>query len=389
MKKEKLSYTIIAILIFILMILVLDNIDRVGATKIGKKEVLTFKPAQTPIEISSLKKKNLIHTISSNGIIQPLQETEIYAQVSGTITRLSIREGSFVRKGSLLAQIDDTLLRIAYQKTQEKFHKALREYALQKVLDVSANDKRVNIEKLRAFNDKGTQNVNDIEVLQFLQNHSRRELFAISVGLNESRIDLRQAEIVLKNASIESPFEGFVADLDANEFEFVKAGQKLMRIISLDKLVVEVGILETEIQFLKLGTKAKIEIAAFPGKTFEGTVSTINPILDPENGTCRVRIEVDNSKRIIKPGMFAQVALVSQVLQERLLIPKDAVLIRDDRKVTFVHENGRAKWRYVKTGSENQEQVEIIKGLTEGDELIVSGHFHLAHNAEVVVENHQ
>ena len=83
--------------------------------------------------------------------------------------------------------------------------------------------------------------------------------------------------------------------------------------------------------------------------------------------------------------MFADLKIRIHEYQDRLLIPRDALLIRDERKVTFVYQKGRAQWHYVQTGLENDQYYEILEGLEEGDSLITSGHFNLAHDARVVI----
>ena len=154
-----------------------------------------------------------------------------------------------------------------------------------------------------------------------------------------------------------------------------------------------VGVLESEIQHLKFGSRAKVEFPAFPGETFSGKVIAINPIIDPENKTCLVTVEIPNPGYRFKAGMFAYVKIDAQTYHDCLLVPRTAVLTRDHRTLVFIvrnNEEGKnvAVWCYVDTGKENEDYIEITgsaMGLKEGELVITSGHYTLAHDAEVRV----
>jgi len=96
-------------------------------------------------------------------------------------------------------------------------------------------------------------------------------------------------------------------------------------------------------------------------------------------------IELNNPAGKIKPGMFAQARLDAEIYTNRLLVPKEAILVRDQRKLVFTVEGGLAKWCYVETGFENDDYVEIKSGIAEGDSVIISGHYTLSHDAKIKI----
>jgi len=120
-------------------------------------------------------------------------------------------------------------------------------------------------------------------------------------------------------------------------------------------------------------------------------VESVGPIVDAEDKTCPVFIAVEGSRDEIKPGMHAEVEIAAEIHRDRLLVPQDAVLVRGGRKLVFVVDQGLAKWRYVEIGLENEHDAEIlpgtdaVSGISEGDTVIVEGHFTLAHDSRVVV----
>src|SRR5690606_17929379 len=122
--------------------------------------------------------------------------------------------------------------------------------------------------------------------------------------------------------------------------QWVRAGDELMTIVDLDPIKVEVHVLESEIGFLAAGRKARITFAAFPSRSFEGRIETINPIVDQASRTAKVTVVVPNPDGVILPGMFAQVALDARRFPDRILVPRSAILERDRRTMLFVYQDG-------------------------------------------------
>jgi HlyD family secretion protein len=120
-----------------------------------------------------------------------------------------------------------------------------------------------------------------------------------------------------------------------------------------------------------------------------GTVWAINPQVSPESGTGRVTVSVPNPNRRLVSGLFANVQLETERLQNRLVVPDEAVLVRQGRDLVFVVEDGTAQWSYVDIGARSGDYVEITKGAQPGDTVAVDGHFALAHDAPVEVDEVQ
>ena len=117
-------------------------------------------------------------------------------------------------------------------------------------------------------------------------------------------------------------------------------------------------------------------------------MTAINPIVDAESKTTAVTVEIPNPEEKILPGMFAYAKLEAQIFNNKFLVPKDAVLIRDQRKLLFIIRDGLAKWCYVTTGLENEDHVEILDstlGLKPGELVITEGNYTLVHDAKVKV----
>ena len=210
-------------------------------------------------------------------------------------------------------------------------------------------------------------------------------------GLTAAEVGLRQAEIDLERTAVVAPFGGRVADLEAVAGQWVAADAELLTLVDLEPIKVEVRVLEAELGLLSEGRRAVVSFAAFPGEEFEGRIRTVNPRVDPESRTGRVTVLLENRDGRVKPGMYAQVTIDARAFADRVLIPRRALLERDGRLMVFVFnaegERGRAEWRYVTTGRENEVWVELTRGdegfVEPGEVVLTDGHHYLAHDAMV------
>lgn len=323
-----------------------------------------------PVAGAEVVRDTLWIRVNAAGQAEAFRRATLTAQVEGVLERLPVRENQRVGDGELLLQLDTT------------------EYALQ-VAQARANllTAETDYRQLVLFDDE----IEDPEV------RAERERIARSrSSLDQREVELRQAELQLERARVKAPFGGRIADVDVVEGQFITAGTELVTVVDLDPIKVEVQVLEAELGTLTEGRRADVRFAAYPGEVFTGRIETINPVVDPESRTGRVTVLLANPNHRIKPGMYAEVSLDAEALPDRILVPRSAILERAGRKILFVYEPdgsaGLSKWRYVTTGRENDQYVEITVGdegmVDPGEVVLVDGHHYLAHDTPVrLVEN--
>ena len=198
--------------------------------------------------------------------------------------------------------------------------------------------------------------------------------------MSESQI--RQLETtgqVRKAITIFSPSGGVVVQKNAMEGQFVKAGENLYQIADLSTVWVDVDIYEYELPFVKKGMPARMELSYIPGKRFEGEVLFIYPYLSKETRTARLRLAFLNKDSRFKPGMYANIRLEAELPGPNIVIPQEAVIDTGVRQVVFVSKGkGKFEPRAIKIGVEvNGHQYQVLKGLSEGEEIVISAQFML------------
>jgi multidrug efflux pump subunit AcrA (membrane-fusion protein) len=188
---------------------------------------------------------------------------------------------------------------------------------------------------------------------------------------------LLETGTIRKTLTLVAPASGVVIDLRVREGMEVGPAQNLYTIADLSRVWVLADIYENELPWVEVGRHGRVELAYLPGRTFHGMTTYIDPFLDPETRTARVRLELENPEGVLKPDMFADVTLDSETRQDVLIIPDEAVIRSGTRNLAIVAlGEGRFRPREVEIGLDSGDgRVEVRDGLAEGEQVVVSGQF--------------
>ena len=217
----------------------------------------------------------------------------------------------------------------------------------------------------------------------------REAVFQQRTGLAEARMAEERAELNLEYTDIRAPFSGIIQGLTMVTGEIVTTGTSVCTIFNNDKLEAVINVLEADLGNLSVGRPVLLAVPA-TGDTLQARIDVISPTLDAATRTCEVIIRFENPEGKYRPGMFVRTRIAGWVYPDKLMIPKAALLIRDNRTLVFKKDDDRAKWLYVDTGLTNDDWVEILAvhsggSLAPGDEVVVSDHLTLAHEAKIKV----
>ncbi len=205
------------------------------------------------------------------------------------------------------------------------------------------------------------------------------------LGVPEDRIRAMEAEEQpARQIGIQSPFAGTVIERVATEGAYVATGEPLYRMANLSKVWVQLEAYERDLASLRVGQDVHVTVEALPGETFEGRVAFIEPTLDPQRRTVRVRVEVENRDRRLLPGMFAQGMVEGRrgsEAEQPLVVPRTAPLFTGRRSIVYVEvpatERPTYEARVVRLGSRAGEWYPVLAGLAEGERVVTRGAFAL------------
>jgi Cu(I)/Ag(I) efflux system membrane fusion protein/cobalt-zinc-cadmium efflux system membrane fusion protein len=188
---------------------------------------------------------------------------------------------------------------------------------------------------------------------------------------------IRESNQVEKTLTIHSPAEGIVTEKMALEGMYLMPGMRIYTIADLSRIWVYVDIYEYQLPWVRLGQPARMTLPYVTGREFVGNVIYIYPYLEPQTRVIKVRLEFENPDLELKPGMYANVKLESDLSREALLVPRAAYIDSGERKVAFVDRGGgKFTPRDIQTGVEAEDgMVEVLYGLDEGEVIVTSGQF--------------
>lgn len=328
--------------IYLMIFLGITLLFAVGCSK---KEILAdgnMADATIPVETKKVEKSTISQTIELVGTLYAWKEANLGAQTTGRIEKIFVEEGSEVKGGDLLFQMDDTQLaqaKIQYEVAKDDYN------------------------RMMPLNERGSI--------------SKQQFDKVKAGFETAEYAYK---LLLANTQFKAPFSGIITSKKLNEGEvFLLApggsgAPAVVTLMQLNTLKLKASISEMNFKDIQLGQKVDVQADAYPGISFAGIVNKINPTINPATRTFDVEIKLPNDGRKLRPGMYVNATIhlgqVSALVVDRSAILKQAGTFSF---YAFITEGGKAVRRTVKTGKEFEDKLEITEGLNEGDNLIVIG----------------
>lgn len=351
-----------------------------------------------PVRAATVERSTIRSVISTNGKVEPVQSFEAHAPVGTTVKKLLVKEGDRVKKGQLLAQLDDAdassqaaralaLVRAAQADAAALQSGGNREEVLTlssqlvKAENVRDTAQR-NVEALKRLQQQGAASPGevkqaedqfaaadaDLKLIQQKQKdrYSQPEIAKVDAQKSEAQSAYSAAENILSQLNIRAPFDGVVYSLPVHQGAYVNPGDLVLQEADLSKVLVRAYVDEPDVGRLAPGQKIDLTWDALPGRTWQGSVSSI-PSTVKLLGTRNVgetTCIVDNQDLKLLPNINVGVTIVTSEHQNSLTVPREAVRLDDGK--TFVYEivNNELKRRDIQTAISNLTQVEIASGVT-------------------------
>lgn len=203
-------------------------------------------------------------------------------------------------------------------------------------------------------------------------------------GFSRAQVDeIARTGKAIERMPVLSPYGGYVIEKNVVEGASVAAGERIFRIAALEVIWVEADVYERDLESVSVGQKVTVTFPYLPGEAREGKVSYVYPYLAPETRTGKIRIELANPKLDLKPEMFANVELHVEG-GEKLVVPADSVVDSGARKLVFLDlGEGRIKPQEIKTAEANDEWIEVLEGVKEGDRIVTAANFLIASESRI------
>ena len=383
----------------------------IGLSKAG---VVGNKDEGKEVEVSKVVASTIVETVSATGKIQPEIEVKLSSMVSGEIIALNVKEGQVVKKGDLLVKINPDLYTSGLDRSVANLSGTKAGLTQS---EASYKEAKANYERNKTLYDKGVISKSDwdkaistYEVAKATRQNAYYNVQSASASVTEARDNLGRTLIY-------APADGTISVLNVELGERVlgtqqMAGTELLRVANLNNMEVEVDVNENDIVKVKIGDEANVEVDAYLKKKFRGTVTSISNSASTTltsdqvtNFKVKVRILKESYQDLLegqpstyspfRPGMTATVDIITRTKNNVLAVPISAVVVKsdtsavkevkieepsDDKKpapksdkkfeCVFVKEGDKAKIRVIKTGIQDDTNIEVMTGLKAGDVVI-------------------
>ena len=404
MSKKKI-YILVGVVVTLIIVLV----------TLKSKGIIGSNDDSKQVETSKVDEITIIETVSATGKIQPEIEVKISSEVSGEIIALPIKEGQVVKKGDLLVKINPDLYTSGYNRTVSNLSgtKAGLSQA-----DATFKEAKASYDRSKTLFDKGIISRSDWDKAIAAFEGAKANKESAYFNVQSANATVKEAKDNLGRTTIYAPADGTISSLDVELGERVlgtqqMTGTELLRVANLNNMEVEVDVNENDIVKINIGDSTKIQVDAYLKKEFKGIVTSISNSASAAttadqvtNFKVKVRILKESYQDLLegkpatyspfRPGMTATVDIITERKEKVIGVPISAVVIKsdttatksyeikdegEDKKVTtkndkkfecvFVKVGNKAKIRIVKTGIQDDTNIEVVSGLKKGDVVIV------------------
>lgn len=321
-----------------------------GGDKDKEKEEVSI-----PVEVAAVSIGPIEAAYNGTATIEAADEATVVAKTSGVVEEVLVEEGDRVAAGQPLASLETDRLKLEAERARATLNQSQQDFQRNQSL--------------------------------FKQKLISREIYDRSrFEMEAARAAYELAALTLREAVIRAPFDGVVSARHIKLGNMVQANSATFEVTQLDTLEAQIYVPERDIY--KLGTEqpAVLRVDAWPDETFTGEVQRINPVVDPATGTVKVTVVLNDESGKLKPGMFGRVEIRYDRHDDAVLVARDAVLVEDAAESVFVvNADGRALRRAIRTGYADDDHVEVLDGLAEGENVVTTGQTNLKDNALVEV----
>ncbi|MCA1586498.1 MAG: efflux RND transporter periplasmic adaptor subunit [Acidobacteria bacterium] len=341
-----------------------------------------FRPPMS-VEVGKVSREKISSTMTVVGNLIGQATVEVVPRTAGRLVSINVRLGDPVTQGQMLAKIEDNEIIEQVRQAEAAQNVALATIR-QREADLALA--QTNVERSRNLFGRQLlprQTLDDAEA-RYQAAMAQLDLARAQLAQNDAR--LQELKINLANTRVTSPVTGFVSKRAVDPGAWVSQQVPIASVVAIATLRLVSNIVERDLTAVNVGDPAIVEVDAYPGEKFSGRIARVSPVLDPATRTAEMEVEVPNRDNRLKPGMYARVALTVDERADALVVPRPAVVdFEGKRGVWTPSDDNKARFVPVELGMEAPERVEVIKGLKEGDQVVVVGAASLRTNDTLMI----
>ncbi|MEI8135075.1 MAG: efflux RND transporter periplasmic adaptor subunit [bacterium] len=355
---------------FILALLV--GVGAISISSCGKSNgAETAKTAEVfTVKVAHVEDAAMTSTFKANGSLEGIREATLTSETQGRILGIEANNGSRVGQGQAIVTVDNELKAIALKQAE----------AQRLTAEASLEKAKIDLTRIKDMQSSGAVTKSQMELAELQVKSAEAMLKAAESGESLAK---RQ----LSDATVKAPFSGVVAMRYVNLGELLSNGTRVAMIIDDSKMKLKIGISELDVPLVKVGDKVKVTVDALGGKEFVGTITTISSKADMAR-SFTVEVEIPNSDKGLKSGMFARAEIDREASRTVPCVPRSAIINNGMRQQVFsIDDKNIAHLKGVKLGTQTNEKAEIVEGIALGETVVTFGQPQLKDGAKVLIQN--
>jgi membrane fusion protein (multidrug efflux system) len=330
------------------------------------KKYMSFKMPPATVTAMAAEFQTWQPQVKAVGSLRAVRGVDVSSEISGLVRSLHFKSGEEVQEGQVLVELNAD----------------------------------ADIAQLHAF-----EAAADLANTTYERDKKQLEIQAVSqatldneaADLKSKRAQVAQQQALVDKKTIRAPFSGRLGISTVNPGQYVNPGDKIVTLQKLNSLYVDFYLPQQELSRVVLGQVVAVTTDTYPGRTFTGKITVVNPKVDPDTRNFQVEATISNPKHVLLPGMFATVDVRAGVVQRYLTLPQTVVTYNPYGDTVFIiQESGKGaagkpqlvvEQRFVTVGPTRGDQIALLSGVKEGERVVTSGQLKLKNGSEVIINN--
>lgn len=333
----------------------------------------------TPVEVRAAIPSSIAESTILSGRTMPDKDVMIVPSLPGKVERVNVAIGDWVKAGTVLFTLDNSNLEQQLSQAEAALNSAYANF--QMTADQIAGA-QATFERMKALYDSGAISRSQYEQAELAA--STQPLEAAQGALTQAETAYEAARDAYNDAAITAPISGYVSAINIEAGEMASNAQPAMIIVDIDPLIIRLGVTENLVNKLAVGDDVAVTIPAVEYET-EGEIISISPIVDSVSLLYPVEVLIDNKANSVKASMFAEVKIVTKYNESAIIVPSDAVLVKNGNEIVYTVIDNLAVEHVVQTGIDNGQDIEILTGISEGDVVIITGQHYVTDGSKIKV----
>ena len=308
----------------------------------------------TPVEVAPAVTQEVIDKFEGVGSIEAVEAITVVGEIDAAVVRLPFKEGEEIKRGELIAQLDDSQLAAEVARAE-----ALRAQS------------KATFDRVKSIVDQGAGAPQDLD--------------DAAAALKVAEANLALAKARFSKTRVVAPFDGIIGARQVSTGTFLRAGQEITQLANIDEIRVNFSAPERFLPLLNPGAEVAISTTAYPGYALKGKIIVVEPVLDAATRSARIVAQVENPGRKFRAGMSADVSAVLSARPDAITIPNEAIFANGNQSFAYVvKDDSTVTMTVLVLGTRTAEYVEVVEGLKSGATVVRAGHQKLYEGAKVM-----